>query len=284
MTQRKPRRTAPKKKTGRAAGAAGRTGGGVGWTWWLAGCAALGWIGFDHRDAVIAAPARLEALWRAPDERAGPRSRAAAAPESRSVQPSRSRTPDAAPPRGTQADVPRAVASGGVPRSRPELAREAARGVPAPLVVPAALPAPRPAGPARSPMAVETRSDARRTATPVPAPAAASGGLPLRTVPSAAAPVWTVLEPGRAWRITDRKGDWRRIESGILTGWVTADRVERPVPPAAAAPRTPSAAPVRAAAAAPASAPMALPARRTEPAAARRSQPLPPGAIPAPGR
>ncbi|MFD2238315.1 SH3 domain-containing protein, partial [Aureimonas populi] len=97
------------------------------------------------------------------------------------------------------------------------------------------------------------------------APAGASCGsltvtrasAPLRREPSAGAPVWVTLEAGRPLRVTGRQGAWRRVESGIFTGWIDAGLVET---------RTrPEAAPRRAAAAQP-----------------QRGQPVPPGAIPRP--
>lgn len=65
-------------------------------------------------------------------------------------------------------------------------------------------------------------------ATPATRPAAGGrpvlkkGQLRLLSEPKDGSTVRATVEPGKALRIMESKGEWRRVEAGIFTGWVRA--------------------------------------------------------------
>ncbi|WP_336743545.1 SH3 domain-containing protein [Aureimonas altamirensis] len=90
---------------------------------------------------------------------------------------------------------------------------------------------PRPAAP--TPERKAQVASIANPATPATRPAAASrpvlksGQLRLLSEPKDGSTVRATVEPGKVLRIVESKGEWRRVEAGIFTGWVRAASLGR---------------------------------------------------------
>ena len=63
-------------------------------------------------------------------------------------------------------------------------------------------------------------------------PVLKSGQLRLLSEPKDGSTVRATVEPGKVLRIVESKGEWRRVEAGIFTGWVRAASLGRNAPAA----------------------------------------------------
>ncbi|WP_185984545.1 SH3 domain-containing protein [Aureimonas mangrovi] len=210
MSQRKPRRNAPARKAPARRKATRQP---VSFVWWVLGAAAVGWIAYDaNRDFVDRhAPMLTAALpWSAPE----PARQAARQPE-----PQRAAAERPAPSAPRQTEASRAA-----PRPPAPVAPASTATREAPVRTAAMTPVRPEQRPAR-------QAATNRTGAPTTARRA-----PMRRAPEADAPVWVTLEAGVPLRISERKGNWRRVEAGIFTGWIEAEAIASAAPAAAAAP------------------------------------------------
>ena len=161
----------------------------IGWLWWTAGLLSIGWIAFDaNRAAILTAVPQLTALTAEPQARVA----SSEEPPSPAVQARSAQIPTAEKPAVSVTPPPTRIAA--VTRDR------------APAEV---VPTQRPGARRQAAAGTVTRR-----------------ATPLLREPSRDAPVWVTLEAGRPVRITARDGEWRRVETGIFTGWINAEFLE----------------------------------------------------------
>ncbi|KHJ53342.1 hypothetical protein LA66_18230 [Aureimonas altamirensis] len=98
--------------------------------------------------------------------------------------------------------------------------------------------APRPTASTPAPERRAAVASIAKPATPATRPSVASrpvlksGQLRLLSEPKDGSTVRATVEPGKALRIVESKGEWRRVEAGIFTGWVRAASLGRTAPAA----------------------------------------------------
>ena len=98
--------------------------------------------------------------------------------------------------------------------------------------------APRPTASTPAPERRAAVASIAKLATPATRPSVASrpvlksGQLRLLSEPKDGSTVRATVEPGKALRIVESKGEWRRVEAGIFTGWVRAASLGRTAPAA----------------------------------------------------
>ncbi|QOG06605.1 hypothetical protein IGS74_19250 [Aureimonas sp. OT7] len=98
--------------------------------------------------------------------------------------------------------------------------------------------APRPTASTPTPERRAAVASIAKPATPATRPSVASrpvlksGQLRLLSEPKDGSTVRATVEPGKVLRIVESKGEWRRVEAGIFTGWVRAASLGRTAPAA----------------------------------------------------
>lgn len=97
----------------------------------------------------------------------------------------------------------------------------------------AAAPRPTASTPTPTPERKVAVASIAKPATPATRPSVASrpvlksGQLRLLSEPKDGSTVRATVEPGKVLRIVESKGEWRRVEAGIFTGWVRAASLGR---------------------------------------------------------
>lgn len=190
-TRRKPARRAAPQRSGIGAG------------WWLTAIVAVGLAVHGANPALFrSAQSRVEALLAGEPKREPARTAGRPAPE-RKVEPAPRREASRVPAEPTRRSPDATSGQARAPAANPVPAAN----VPVRPTVRPVLPTPRVA-------AVPTGGRA---------PALTAARTPLHAEPSARSGVRTTLEAGRALKVIEARGTWRRVEAGIFTGWIEAD-------------------------------------------------------------